>query len=461
MAWLGFVLTAILVASWSSPSEAQSPVAYRDGDGRWQWTESGDQQAITRKGAASLETIGGTFTVTFEDVDRATGVGFDSPASGASRRETFRTVLLYLSSVLDVVGTADLVVLASQTDGTGPLASAGPYLLPIIGFQGGLVYEHLMTGVDPLADTPDGTVSVDFGFPWNSETDPTSEVEFDLYTALLHEVTHALGFLSIVGPDARSALLNVNGAGLFSVFDAFLLRESMDRYLFLEGGEINSIPKDVSSRDLVFAGARAQASFGGFPAVFAPNPFLEGSSIGHWSLETASAAVMSPIVEPGDERREYTDWELQALGDLGYDVVACGDGFIAGAEECDDENADEEDGCDSSCRFVPEPQPEPEPVPEPKPEPEPEPKPEPKPVPVPEPEPVADAGVPDAMVVEEERTPPTVVEEGDEPPATGSSLQPSGGCNVQRSEGGGVSLTLVLLLLAVLRRPAVNRPSRG
>jgi len=32
---------------------------------------------------------------------------------------------------------------------------------------------------------------------------------------------------------------------------------------------------------------------------------------------------------------------------------------------------------------------------------------------------------------------------------------------VQRSEGGGVSLTLVLLLLAVLRRPAFNRPSRG
>jgi uncharacterized protein (TIGR03382 family) len=213
---------------------------------------------------------------------------------------------------------------------------------------------------------------------------------------------------------------------------------------------------------LVFAGARTGASFGGFPAVFAPNPFLLGSSIGHWSLETDSEAVMSPILEPGDERREYTDWELQALGDLGYDVVACGDGFIAGAEECDDENADEEDGCDSSCRFVPEPvpEPEPEPVPEPQPEPEPEPEPVPEPVPEPQPEPVADAGVPDAMVVEEERSPPTVLEEGDEPPAISSSLQPSGGCNVQRSQGGGGSLTLVLLLLAVLRRPAFSRPSR-
>jgi len=117
IAWLGCVLAATLVASWSSPSEAQSPLAYRDGDGRWQWTESGGQQAITRKGGDSTETIGGTFTVTFEDVFRKTGVGFDSPDSGLSRRETLRTVLLYLSSVLDVAGTADLVVLASQTDG--------------------------------------------------------------------------------------------------------------------------------------------------------------------------------------------------------------------------------------------------------------------------------------------------------------------------------------------------------
>ena len=473
MAWLGFVLTAILVASWSSPSEAQSPVAYRDGDGRWQWTESGDQQAITRKGAASLETIGGTFTVTFEDVDRETGVGFDSPASGASRRETFRTVLLYLSSVLDVVGTADLVVLASQTDGTGPLASAGPYLLPIIGFQGGLVYEHLMTGVDPLADTPDGTVSVDFGFPWNSETDPTSDVEFDLYTALLHEVTHALGFLSIVGPDATSALLNVNGAGLFSAIRCVSPGESMDRYLFLEGGEINSVP--MTSRAATWFSLVLVARFVWWvPGCVCAEPVPRRKQ--HWTLvagDEHSAAVMSPIVEPGDERRDLHRVGAPSLGRprlrrrrlrrrvhrRGRRVRRCEvptkkTDAIRPAASCRPRNpsptltrAGANPPAGSRAADA-----------------------------VPEPCPSRSR----ARAVAAPSRPGRALRcggsrcdgrrrgahsaksrRGNEPPCHGSRCSPpeAATCSVPRV--GGVSLTLVLLLLAVLRRPAVNRPSRG
>ncbi|UCF46546.1 MAG: DUF4215 domain-containing protein, partial [Myxococcales bacterium] len=48
---------------------------------------------------------------------------------------------------------------------------------------------------------------------------------------------------------------------------------------------------------------------------------------------------------------EYKAWELQTLGDLGYDVVTCGDGFVAGAEQCDDGNANDLDGCNASCEV--------------------------------------------------------------------------------------------------------------
>lgn len=410
---------------------AQGRIAYRDGDGRWQWTETTDPRAFTQKDADSEQLIGGMFTVTFEDVIGETGVGFDDPDSGTSRRETLENVLLYLSSVLDVPGTADFVVRASQTDGSGALASAGPYLFPMTGFQGGLVYEHLTTGVDPLADDADGTVSVDFGYPWNANTGSPSAIEFDLYSALLHEVTHALGIISIAGSDATSALLNVDGAGLFSLFDALLVRGSLERQLFLAGGEINAVPDDVTSRDLVFSGARSRASLGEFPAVFAPNPFLEGSSIGHWSPDTSSNAVMLPGLNRGVERRTFTEWELQALGDLGYDVIACGDGFIAGAEECDGANSDEEDACDSSCRFTPEPEPDPDPIPP--------------------PVPVADAGVPDPMLGAEDPTPSPAPEDPAERPTATASLQSSGGCNVRHPGLGGSSFAILLLLLGVVR----------
>jgi hypothetical protein len=302
--WLRSIAVAVAVTVYPSISVAQSIIAYRDGDGQWQWMEAAATQAFARKAAAPDETIGGTFTVTYEDLSAATGVGFDDPVSGTARRETLRAVLLYLTSVLDVPGTADILVRASQTDGRGPLAAAGPYLLPITGFQGGLVFEHLTTGVDPLPNELDGVVTVDFGFRWNTETSGPSPVEYDLYTVLLHEVTHALGFLSVVGPDGASALGNAGDLGLLSLFDAFLVRGSTEQPLFLDGGEINASAEDVTSEDVLFAGSRAEAAFGSFPPVFAPNPFLEGSSIGHWSFLTGDDAVMLPAVDRGERRRQ-------------------------------------------------------------------------------------------------------------------------------------------------------------
>jgi cysteine-rich repeat protein len=349
--WLRSIAVAVAVAVCPSISFAQSVVAYRDGDGQWRWMESAATQGFAQKATAPDETIGGTFRVTYEDLSSATGVGFDDPVSGAARRETLRAVLLYLATVLDVPGTADLLVRASQTDGRGPLAAAGPYLLPVTGFQGGLVFEHLTTGVDPLETELDGTLTVDFGYRWSADAAGPSPVEFDLYSTLLHEVTHALGFVSIVGPDGASALGNARDLGLFSLFDAFLVRGSTAQPLFLDGGEINASAEDVTSGDVLFAGSRAEAAFGSFPPVFAPDPFLEGSSIGHWSFATGDDGVMLPAVERGERRREYKAWELQTLGDLGYDVVTCGDGFVAGAEQCDDGNANDLDGCNTSCEI--------------------------------------------------------------------------------------------------------------
>jgi cysteine-rich repeat protein len=348
---LGCLVAAVLVAVAPHPAAAQTQVAFRNGDGEWEWKDVEPEPSFGLKGAPDIETVAGTFRVFYYDLLLDTGVGFDDPVSGAARRNTLRAVLEYIASVLDVPGTADLDVLASQTDGTGALATAGPYLLPELGFQAGFVYEHLTTGADPLALVSDGTIVIDFGFTWNSDTDPVSGLERDLYTALLHEASHALGIVSIVGSDARSVLLNTEQAGGFTFFDAFLIRESTETAIVLEGGAYNADADDMSSGDLAFAGERARGSFGGFPPVFSPDPFLPGSSIGHWSLDAGPDAVMRPELPVGIERRRYTAWELQALGDLGYDVVACGDGFIAGAEECDDANDDDLDGCTARCEL--------------------------------------------------------------------------------------------------------------
>lgn len=349
--WVRAAAVLLTVMACPSTSGAQSMIAFRDGDGQWAWVEAGSTQAFAPKSLAADETVGGAFTVTYEDVTFETGVGFDDPVSGAARRDTLRAVLLYVTSVLDVPGTADLLVRASQTDGRGALASAGPYLLPFSGFQGGLVFEHLTTAVDPLSDELDGTLTVDFGYRWSTDADGPSPVEFDLYSTLLHEVTHALGIVSVVDSDGTSALGNRGGFGLFSIFDSFLVRGATGQPLYLDEGEINASSEDVTSDDVLFAGFRSAAAYGSHPPVFAPSPFLEGSSIGHWSFEVGADGVMLPAVERGVRRREYASWELQALADLGYDVVVCGDGFVAGAEECDDGGLEDFDGCSASCEL--------------------------------------------------------------------------------------------------------------
>lgn len=328
MTWLSssrLLFAASLLAGVLGTNAAHGqPLAYRDADGRWRWTNVSVTSRLNAKSTAGTETMG-VFEVTFRDVTEATGVGFDDPDAGPARRATMRAVLQYLSAILDVPGTADLVVFESDTEGRGALAAAGPLLSPTVGFQGGLVFDHLTTGNDPRSDAPDGTVAVDFGFTWNSDRDAPGAAEFDLYSGLLHEVVHALGFFSAVGEDSQSELFNDDGEGLFSLLDSFLFRASDDRFLFLPGGEVNSEPDDVLSSDLFFNAPLTSSSFGEAPAVFAPSTFFEGSSIAHWDPAVGPEAVMLPVLSRGNERRELTPWEIQMLGDLGYALAPCVD----------------------------------------------------------------------------------------------------------------------------------------
>jgi len=314
----GAAVTGATSVAFAQPTE----VAFLDGDGQWQWVEVSEATPFALKSGANSEEHAGPFNVFYEDVEQASGVGFDDLELGEARRQTLSAVLEYVGRVIDVPGSADLLVRESQMDGGGALASAGPLLVPESGFQGGLVFEHLTTGVDPSPTAVDGTMTVDFGYLWNSETDAVEEGEQDLFTTLLHEVTHALGFLSVVASDGRSAVFNSGDRGLFSVFDSLLIRESTEVFVFLEGGEVNSTADDfVASGDLVFAGERARRSLGFYPSVFAPRPFFEGSSIGHWS-SLNGPSVMLPALSRGTERREYEAWEVQTLADIGYDVFA-------------------------------------------------------------------------------------------------------------------------------------------
>lgn len=259
-----------------------------------------------------------TWNITYADT--GSGFGFDDPVQGATRRNTITAVTNYLNTVIDEDGVIDLRFNPSNNaPGSSTLASAGSfYFTGPNGFQGGLVFEHATTGVDPAAGAVDGTSVFNFGRNWNSGLGAPASNQFDLFTVALHEITHALGFASLVTELGTSGISG-GDPGVFSIFDTFLTLGPGGTSLFAAGGNFVGTAADLISNNVYFDGPNARAANGGNPVkIYAPGTYNDGSSISHIEL---TDAVMQFSIAPGVTRREFTAQELGILADLGYNII--------------------------------------------------------------------------------------------------------------------------------------------
>ncbi len=271
---------------------------------------------------------GGTITwnVTYNDVVNNTNVGFDDPVDGATRQATAEAVLDYITDVLNEATGANLsVVFAnSQTDGTGFLASAGTFFFTGTGFTSGFAHQHITTGTDPDAGASDINCTVDFGFNWNSDQGSPAFSEFDLSTVLLHEMTHGLGFLNGSNASGASTIGGryCNLARLTHEDDSGAVGTGSTTALWVNPGTFTGSSGDLTGDRLVFTGANTVAAYGSNPTIYSGSTFLSGSSLSHWGDDHAGAAVMPRFVTNGAEFREYADFEIGALQDIGYTNAA-------------------------------------------------------------------------------------------------------------------------------------------
>ena len=259
-----------------------------------------------------------SFVLQYDDVVSGTGLGFDDPLLGGTRRSTFESALGVIGNTLVAPGTIEIQIRSSQNDGTGFLASAGPYaFLAPDRFTNGFAFNHATTGVDPFATLPDATVTFDFGYTWNSTTGTPAANEFDLLTIALHELTHTIGFITFLQADG-TGLNNDPTGDVYSVYDSFLeLGDGTP--LFGAGGTFLGSATDLVSNNVFFGGANATAANGGHPVqVYAPATFSPGSSLGH---NGQTGTLMYYSIGPGQERRSYSDVELGILRDIGWTVV--------------------------------------------------------------------------------------------------------------------------------------------
>ncbi|MCD4652850.1 hypothetical protein K8T06_02835 [bacterium] len=264
------------------------------------------------------------FAVTYQDVMNSNGIGFDHSSYGSDRRARVVDSLTYIAGVISgETNSADIHFNVSQTDGSGALASCGTYYWGTNAFQGGFVFDHIKTGVDPYAG-PDASATVDFGWNWYAGTGTPGGAQFDLLSVMIHEMTHALGFCSLIAyPTGFSEITGTN-PGAYSYYDLNLENGYHEAFCDYTGGASfirGSSDLTGVNGGVYFMGPAAGSVWGtGDPPIYAPFTWENGSSISHWALTTPIGTIMRPSITNGQTKRVYEDFEIGSLSDIGYDI---------------------------------------------------------------------------------------------------------------------------------------------
>ncbi len=186
-------------------------------------------------------------------------------------------------------------------------------------------------GVDLDAAAPDISAQfnsqLDVGSPsclpgiswWYGIGSPPVAGTLDLFTTVLHEIGHGIGFLSLHNTSTGAKFLTFNDAYLRLLFD----EETDEFWRDMTNGE--RLTSQVNTGQVVWRGAAATAKVPGFNAginnarlrMFAPNPFQGGSSISHWDTALSPNELMEPILT--STARDYASYAL--MQDVGWAML--------------------------------------------------------------------------------------------------------------------------------------------
>lgn len=175
----------------------------------------------------------------------------------------------------------------------------------------------------------------DSSIVWNTSLTVTSfPNQYDLYSVMLHELTHALGFASLI--NATGASKFGSGYNYYSRYDRFLKNAGNTQFLLTNTGACNSMYNysfnSVLSNTILHPTATPYCSntirFVGTSnvPVYTPATFAPPSSLSHFEDLCVSPNidnayfVMSDAIGKNVIKRFLKPQERRTLGDLGYSV---------------------------------------------------------------------------------------------------------------------------------------------
>ena len=152
------------------------------------------------------------------------------------------------------------------------------------------------------------------GSSWNFGSGTPSWNAIDFRSVVTHELGHSLGFDStykLVSDDVFSA----PSYGI-SAWDSFLIDENGNSP---KAGTKGTPGNFDQVGNVYFTGQAAKAANGGQNvAIYAPDPFQEGSSLAHLD---STAALMNWSISTGVSCREPNNVEWGMMEDMGWTVV--------------------------------------------------------------------------------------------------------------------------------------------
>lgn len=273
-----------------------------------------------------LSTLGAQIIWDFNYTDAA-GVGFNDSALGATRKASLQSTANILSGWLNHTATIKVDIQSNNSSSAGYLAYASTSGTTANGFNKNVLQTKIQTNgsTDLNGATKDATINVNFFYSWGY-SDSIGSSEFDFKGVLLHELTHTLGFVSLIDSAGRG--LNDNSSGspdCFSDFDRFLTDAFGNPLVNPTTFAFNTSEfSDLTGNPgMFFNGANAVAAYGGLVPLYSPSTWEEGSSGSHLNDSSFSPdAMMEHATGPGLGVRNWNGVERGILTDIGYSLTA-------------------------------------------------------------------------------------------------------------------------------------------